>query len=174
MGVFYSNYELSTGTIEFESVITDKDVNDNQLTLLYPIQLIEGPITYYKQIQTKIIWNPQTFGDVSLFKQVREGTVIFENNNYTFMDVGYATDLSPSFEEVTIQGKGDGDFGYFAFGEINFGGIAAAIPIRLYIPRQKQRCRYMHVRVEHNVALETFGLYGMSLTFRPYSVRAYK
>ena len=173
-GVFYTNYELSTGTIEFESVITDRNTSDIQITLLYPVQLIEGPITYFKQIQTKLVWNPQTFGDVSMFKQVREGTVIFENNNYTFMDVGYATDLSPSFEEVTIQGKGDGDFGYFPFGEINFGGVAAAIPIRLYIPRQKQRCRYMHVRVEHNVALETFGLYGMSLTFRPYSVRAYK
>lgn len=173
-GAFYANYATSTGSTGFESIVLEVDVTENTITIKDPIQLYEGAITVFKSYNCKVIWAPQYFQDPSLYKQVREGTVIFENSNYTEATVGYSTELSPFFETITFPGSGDGDFGSFSFGDLNFGGIGAAYPFRTLIPRQKQRCRYMNVSFEHQIALEKFSLYGISLTFRPYSVRAYK
>ncbi len=173
-GVFYTNYDLSSGSANFESVILDVDDVNNTITIKDPVQLIEGEATVYTSYKCKIIWAPQYFGDPSVYKQVREGTIIFENSNYTTATVGYSTDLSPFFENIDFTGSGDGDFGQFAWGTLNWGGVGAAYPLRTYVPRQKQRCRYMNVSFEHQVALEKFSLYGVTLVFRPYSTRAYR
>lgn len=175
-GVFYTNYPLSVGTIEFEVVILDYDKADNTVNLKTPQQFIFGDVVLYKAIQSRVIWNPAYFEDPSTMKQVREGTMIFENANFSKVDIGYGTDLSPSFETITFEGPGlsVGDFGYFNFGSVNFGGVAAPIPLRTYIPMSKQRCRFMNVKFEHKVAFEKYAIYGLSLTFRPYSQRAYR
>ena len=174
--VFFTNYPSSEGIIKFESPIIDLDKVNNKLTLKTSMMLMSGDIILYKAIPSKIIWNPIFFQDPSLLKQVREGTMMFENSNFSSVDISYATDLSPSFQGITFNGDGlgVGDWGLFAFGTINWGGIAAPVPLRTLIPLEKQRCRYMNVKFEHSVAFEKYAIYGLSLTFRAVSARGYR
>jgi hypothetical protein len=98
---------------------------------------------------------------------------MFEDNNFTTAQVAYSSDLSPGFVEVEFNGYGNGDWGQFDWGNQFWGGLSSAKPLRTLIPRQKQRCRYMGVRFTHSNAQENFAIYGLSLTFRPYSEKAY-
>lgn len=170
-GVFFSNYPISSGTVQFEMPILEVKEIQNKVTVPSDQDLIFGDIVLYKTIPIKLTWNQQFFGDPSTEKQIREAKVLFENKNFTNMEVSFATDRSPNFEGNTFDGLGNGDFGQFDFGTVNFGGVAAPIPIRTYLPRNKQRAIFMFVRIEHNSARETFALFGMSLTVRPYNIR---
>ena len=172
--VFFTNYPTSTGTSEFELTILTVNKSSNSVTVPNNQLLIFGDITLYKAIQTRVIWDTIHFGDVSMQKQVREGTVIFENTNFTKVVISYSTDLSPSFESIEFTGSGIGDWGQFAWGTVNWGGVASPVPLRTYIPLGKQRCRFMNVQFEHRIAFEKYSIYGISLSFRPYSIRAYK
>lgn len=172
--VFYSNYPKSTGTVDFETVILHVNRAENIVTVSVDQPYMFGDITLYKAIQTQVTWNPQFFQDPSVQKQVREGTMMFENSNFSVVTLAYATDLSPAFAETTFTGQGVGDWGQFSWSEQNWGGIGAPIPLRTYIPLQKQRCRFMNVRFKHSVAFEKYSIYGLSLTFRAYSTRSYR
>lgn len=172
--VFFTNYPTSTGTSEFELTILTVNKSSNSVTVPNNQLLIFGDITLYKAIQTRVIWDTIHFGDISMQKQVREGTVIFENTNFSKVILSYSTDLSPSFESIEFTGAGIGDWGQFAWGTVNWGGVASPVPLRTYIPLSKQRCRFMNVQFEHRIAFEKYSIYGMSLSFRPYSIRAYK
>ena len=176
-GVFFQNYFStceSRGITEYEGVVLSLDRNEGTVTLPSALPFIAGNASIFKAIRTTVVWSPATFGDVSLFKQVSEGTMIFEDNNFSTATIGYGTDLSPGFENVNFSGSGNGNWGVFGWDGINWGGVSSAKPLRTYIPRQKQRCRFMAVRFQHANAREKFSLYGISLTFRPYSARAYR
>lgn len=171
---FFAQYPNSVGTVDVESIVNSIDAVNSKLFVNSPAPFLSGSCIIFKAIDTRITWTPQTFQDVSLTKQVREGTVIFGDNNFTRARVSYATDNSPSFESIEFGGQGIGDWGQFAFGEHFWGGLSSAAPLRTLIPLQKQRCRYMVPRFEHKIAFENYSLYGMSLTFRPLSTRGYR
>lgn len=173
--VFYSNYPESTGVTELEAVVLDIDTVDALVTTLTPQAWLFGEITLYKAINTTVIWNPQYFGDPSVEKQVREGTMMFENGNFSRVVIAYSSDRSPSFVETEFDGAGIGDWGQFNWGtSVNWGGVAAPKPLRTYVPLDKQRCRFINVKFNHKVAFEKFSIYGISLTFRPYNIRTTK
>lgn len=172
--VFFTNYPLSTGTFDFEVVILDYDTPNSTVIVDKPEIFLFGNIELYKAIQSTIVWNPQYFQDPSTKKQVREGSMMFENSNFSLVKIAYASDSSPAFVENDFYGSGIGDWGQFSFGNINWGGVGAAIPLRTYIPADKQRCTFLTVRFKHRVAFEKYSHYGMSLTFRPYSTRINK
>jgi hypothetical protein len=174
--VFFTNYPTSTGTVDFEVSILGINKNTNSIIVKTGEAFLFGEITLYKAIPSTVIWNPLYFGDPSLTKQVREGTMIFENSNFSKVTIAYGTDMSPGFAPITFEGPGlsVGDWGYFAWGSINWGGVAAPIPLRTYIPLVKQRCRFMNVKFMHNVAFEKYAIYGLSLTYRIISTRGYR
>jgi len=173
-GVFFSNYLSSSGTVDYEGTVREIDDTNNTIIIDYNTPFLAGPITHYKAIASQINWAPQTFGDPSISKQVSEGTIIFEDNNFSQAKLAYSSDLSPSFEEINFDGTGIGDWGQFPWSEQNWGGISAAKPIRTLLPLQKQRCRYINVRFKHQSAFEKYAIFGISLTFRPISQRAYR
>lgn len=172
--VFFTNYQTSTGSSEIESIILDVDNIENTITVKdIALPLMAGPFTLYKAFNTVVQYSPQFAGDPSILKHFREGTIMFENSNYTNAELSYSSDLSPYFEETPFLGQGNGDWGQFNWGQQNWGGVGAPIPFRTLIPRQKQRCRFLNVRFDHMVAREKFSIYGISLTYRPLSTRAY-
>lgn len=168
----YTNYPYPRYT-QIETLIT----NVNKITTIAtvsPIQnLLYGNMVIYNAIDSYVVYNPQFFGDPSIEKQVSEGTLMFQDLNFSTMIVAYSTDKHPSFEAITFTKKGSGDFGSISFGESYFGGTSAPVPLRTYIPVAKQRCRFINVKVQHTVALEQYELHGVSLSFRPYNKRAY-
>lgn len=173
-GLFFSNYFDSEGSTDQEGLVVEFDQQENSLTLDYSLPYIQGIVVLYKSIPCTVIYSPQFFGDPSMVKQVSEGTMMFENSNYSGATLSCSSDLSPFYEEIPFDGQGLGDFGQFIWSDQNWGGVGAPIPLRTYVPRQKQRCRFLNLKFEHQAAFEKFSIYGISLTFRPISNRGYK
>lgn len=163
-GVSFSNYMTITHNTPQEAVVTDVNKFTKKVTLNLTLDYLVGPITVYKAIDAEFTYNPNTFGDSVHWKQLREATVMFENKAFTSATVSFATDLLPNFEDITFLGDGNGTFGNSPFGSGFFGGGSNAAPFRTLVPAQKQRCRYMLVRVKHKIARETITILGMSLT----------
>jgi hypothetical protein len=125
---------------------------------------VAGPLIVSKAIKTKVQYNPVFFQDPSGMKQVYQGTYMFEYLNFTQAFGAYASDLSPDYEEIDFNGLGNGSFGNGQYGTNFYGGNQAAIPLRTYIPRNKQYCRFIKMQFRHAVAREGFKLFGVSLT----------
>lgn len=171
---FYTNYPTISVYVDFEINIDFVNRFTDTVTVSENQEFLAGPIMAYNAISSYYIYNPQFFGDPSVDKQVREGTAIFENDNFSTFTMSYASDKYPSFVDTIFQRPGIGDFGQFTYGSVNFGGIAAPIPIRTYVPLDKQRCRFLNVKLSHRVAFEKYSLFGISLTFRPYGIKTNK
>lgn len=173
-GVAYNNYPTSSDYYDFESEILVKNMSTGEIVVPAALDYIFGEAYIFQKIESYIVYNPQFFGDPSMEKQVSEGTIMFENSNFSKATIAYASDKSPAFEEIEFDKAGVGTFGSFSFGggtQMNFGGISAPIPLRTYIPRAKQRCRFISVKFKHSVALQGYAIYGISLKFRPYNTR---
>lgn len=170
----FKNYPTSSGTVTFDLLVTDLVQNTTNILVKYAAPVIEGPITSYRGVKSDVVFVPQTFGDASIAKHVSEGTFLFDNTTFYAATVSYASDLAPSFEEVAFNESGNGDWGSFVWGNQNWGGEGSSVPLRTYIPRNKQYCRFIRPRFTHLVAREKFSLIGTSLTFRPLSERAYR
>lgn len=176
-GVQYSDYQTSTGYHDFECIIEGKLPLTTQIEVANVLDFILGEAFIFQKIESKVTYNPQFFGDPSIEKQVSEGTIMFEDSNFTTASIAYASDRSPAFESIEFDKAGIGSFGQFSFGggqNMNFGGVSAPIPLRTYIPLAKQRCRFINVRFSHSIALQDYAIYGISLKFRPYNTRVAK
>ena len=99
---------------------------------------------------------------------------MFENSTFTRGTVGYRSDLSPGIETIPFNRSGKGDWGSFAWSNQNWGGGFSGVPFRTYIPRSKQRCRYIQSQFVHNSAREGWAIFGTSYTLRAVSERAYR
>ena len=170
------DYKDSEGITPYEALITEIDTIRNVVTLNYPLPLLEGDFEAFKMFETVIQWSPQHFGDPSGTKQVREGTVMFDQNNFYSAFLAYSSDLSASFVEDSFRGKGTGYFGYGTYGDPNvyWGGNGNDIPYRTIIPRQKQRGRYLNVRFRHSNAREYWRIVGISAVVKSVSSRGYR
>ncbi len=170
----FTNYVTSVDTIALETIVTGLVENSSNVTVQYLLPIIQGGILSYRGIQSEVVWAPQTFGDPSISKHVSEGTFMFDNTSFFSASVSYASDLMPSFEEVSFPELGIGDWGYFIWDAQSWGGLGTSVPLRTYIPRNKQYCRFLLPRFKHFNAREKFALLGGSLTFRPLTERAYR
>lgn len=166
-GTTYKNYTTVTETTAFEAVITSVNPILKEITVNLPLQWIVGDMTIFNAIPCEIIYAPATFGDPLSTKQLYEATVMFSNRAFTEAIVSFSSDLKPEFIDVPFSSQGNGIFGHYAqpgFGYGFFGGASNAAPLRTYVPRQVQRCRFVNVRFAHKVARELWALYGITLT----------
>ena len=170
------NYRTEELVTCFENPIIQRNRFDNEVVVRYPPVFIQGTIQCYKHIDVDIVWNPEHFGNPSTQKQVSKGSILFDQNNFTQASVSYSNDLSPSFFCIEVEGNGAGYWNAGEWGRRSsyWGGEGSDRPIHTYIPRQKQRCRYMTCRFQHAVAREYFRLIGISYTVRNVSDRAYR
>jgi hypothetical protein len=171
-GVAKSFFPLSSGFIDFESPIS---TIDNQLVkLAIELPLLSGPTTIYQSIETKLQWAPYGMGDVSISKMVPEASLILNDAVYTEIRMDFSTDLSGDLETQLLKGPGPCTFGQGRFGESVFGGSGTGVPLRTFVPRNKNRCRYINVGYRHSTALENVQVLGVTLKFTPISHKAYK
>lgn len=161
-------------SVEYEALVIGKCAQFSSVNISAPVPFVGGIIRQFNGINSVVIWAPQHFGDPSTLKQISEGTVVFDGNNFYNAKVAYSTDLSKSFDERTFVGQGVGYWGGFVWGEAAWGGEGTDSPYRTLIPRQKQRCRYITVRFTHVNAREDFTILGISLDARQLSTRAYR
>ena len=174
-GVAFSNYEPIVDNTPLEVIIIDFNQFTGIITLNLALDLIQGPLTLYKAINSTFTYSPLTLNDPVGYKQIREFELYFENKTFTNAVMSFATDLLPEFIDVPFNGLGSGLFGNDLFGENFFGGDSNGIPFRTYIPRQCQRCRYLIMKFTHQIAREKFSVYGVGVTARVgISGRAYR
>jgi len=170
----FSNYSMSTGTVKYENIITAVDKLHNTVTISFPIPWIAGTALIFNHIPTRLVFNPQFFGDSEIFKQVSESKFLFERTYFTKATFSYSTDLSPAFDNFDFVKQGPGNFGFQVFGETNFGGNADKTPVRTLVPRNKQRCRFLVPKIEHAIAREKMSIIGYSMFFNAHSARPYQ
>ena len=173
----FKNYKESEGTIEYEHIISKVYPASNEITIFDESEFIQGDLRIYKHIESIIEVNPIHFGDPSSFKQVSKGYLLFDQNNFFRMNLEYSTDLSKGLEGQMFRGRGMGFWGSSTWGfqDRNYwGGDGNDAPKRVFIPRNKQRCRYITVRVTHAIARDTYRIVGVAHDVRSYSSNAYK
>lgn len=168
------NYITSSGTVIYEAQVVSVNTGTNLITLNYSVPFIAGPVIQYVSIDSSVIWAPHGFGDVSMLKHISESTVLFDTVSFSDATLSYASDLSPGYEPIPVQGEGSGTWGSFDWGSITWGGSGTSRPFRTLIPVNKQRCRYINGSFEHNRAFEKYSIYGISYTYAPVSARAYR
>lgn len=174
-GVSFSNYRQIDNNTLNEAVIVGINIITRQITLNLALDFLVGDILIYKAIETAITYLPVTMGDPLNLKHIREATLMYEYRNLTGGSISFASDLMPELIEVPFKLAGNGIFGHDNFGEGHFGGQSNSAPMRTYIPRQCQRCRYLITRVLHKTAREDYRLLGVTLTGNEsLSTRAYR
>lgn len=174
--VSFNNYSQLNKITKQEILITNVDRVAKRITLASELDFIVGDFTVFKSIDCELQYSPNTFGgDPVSLKHMREAQLLFENLAFTRGTISFATDLLPKFEPVPFEADGNGRFGFSSFGLGFFGGGSNSAPIRTYIPRSCQRCRYMVVKFNHRVAREKWSLFGITITGETeLSTRAFK
>ncbi len=168
---YFSNYLTSEGTISYETVVTDKKISYNTITIKTEQPFITGDMKLYKAISTEIQYAPQHAGDASSFKQFSGGEFLFERRSFSSAIAAYNSDISDNYEEIVLNSKSAGIYGDYSWGENTiWGGQGDQSQIRTYIPLKKQRCRFLGCKFIHSTALESYQLYGISLSVRSYSI----
>lgn len=171
----FNNYAKSEGSIMFEAIVVSIDTIAKTATLSIIPQFIQGPLLFYKGIKTVIEYGPQFGGDPSQLKQFYQGTWMFAYRSFYSARVGYTSDLSMAYEQVTFYPSSSGVFGQFDWGSgAVWGGLGDRVQLRTYIPRDKQRARFLTCRLEHGIALESYESYGVSIAYNDSSERAYR
>lgn len=167
----FTNYPMSVGTISYEAVIVSLDTVKKETTLDIAPAFMVGTMTLYKGIPTDISYTPQHVGDPSSEKQFSYGAFLFERRSFKSAQVGYNSDVSDSYEEIVISPVSSAIFGGVSWGDGSvWGGLGDQAELLTYIPLRKQRARFLGCRFTHATALESFALYGVSLTYRPYTI----
>jgi len=174
VNVSFSNYALSSGTVDYEAIIDSVDKTTNKVTIMKDSNFIAGPVTIFNHIPMSAIWNVQTFGNPEIFKQVSEAKFIFDRTDFTKATLSFSSDISPALEDIEFSEYGNGAFGAAGFNEAHFGGNADRSPLRTLVPRNKQRCRLLIPKIAHSIARENMFVLGYSVQFKLYSGKAYR
>lgn len=173
-GTKIKNYKNRTDLVQYESIVEGINSIGNTVDLLFEIPILEGNFELHKGIPAKYQYSPQHFGDPTSLKQIRQGTIIFDQNQFYGGTVSYASDQTSDFTDTNFSGNGHGFWGAPSWGEGTWGGLGNDVPFRTLIPLEKQRCRYITVQVSHINAREIVRINGFSLMVRVLSNRAYK
>ncbi len=170
----FKDYKTATDLLTYEVLVTAVNPRFNTVTLKFMNKFIQGNVSFFKAIKCLVQYAPQHFGKPEMTKQVSEGTFIFDQNNFWGGIVAYSSDRSYDFTSVEFFGKGPGYWDGYSWADVTFGGEGNEVPVRTLIPRDKSRCRYLHVQFRHINAREEWKLVGVSLEPREVSTRGYR
>lgn len=147
-----------------EAVITAVNGTSKKITLNSIFNITVGnPAKVFKAIPCKVQYSPVTFGDPLKLKQIYEATIMFNDRSFTKAKASFSSDLVPMFYDIEFPGDGHNTLN------------TNAAPFRTIVPRNSQRCRFINVVFEHNIAREKWSMYGITLTGNATeSTRAYR
>ena len=173
--VAFSNYLPITTTTTIEAIVTAINKVTKIVTLNISLPYVTGTCVLHKAYNSSVVYSPVTMGDPLGYKHVREATLMFESKAFTNAILSFGSDLLPAYNPIPFNGDGNGIYGHNKYGEGFFGGASHGAPFRTLIPRNNQRCRYLNIKLDHNVARENIVLYGITVTGEiSYSSRAYR
>ena len=114
-------------------------------------------------ISTNIKWNPNTFQNPGINKQVREVALLFLSDFYGSGQVSFKTDVSQTTKYEVVSGSVAGPWGQFPWGVAPWGGLLRRRPMRVGVPRIHQRCSFIIVGFQHEVCFSPWAIQGISM-----------
>ena len=170
----FKDYKIVEDVLTYEVLITAINPSTNSVTTKFENKFIAGDVSVFKGIQCVVQYAPQHFGKPEATKQIAEGTLIFDQNNFWGGAVAYSSDRSFDFTSIPFSGRGPGYWDGYSWANATFGGEGNEVPVRTLLPIDKSRCRYLHVQFTHINAREQWKLIGVSLEPREVSKRGYR
>lgn len=161
-----STNEVEVGDLLYQSSSVQSLITDVQpayVTVADSITWTVGTVTVYKGISCEVEYSAITGGNPGMTKQFPEVSFLFKAARFTSATAGFATDVSGYFEDVTLTGNRTGLWGLFPWGTVAWGGTATTLPIRAYIPLEKQRGSLLRIRFSHRQGYGYFKLLGISV-----------
>jgi hypothetical protein len=147
------------------SIVESVNLDAGTVTLSYNGSLVAGAATVYKSIESKIRWIADTGRNPGVSKQYVEADLLFKRQPLLNSTVIFTSDQSGSESEVPVSGITPGLWGFFNWGEVPWGGDEAKRPVRVLVPRGKQRCTQLSVAYAQSVAFSGYGIEGLNLVF---------
>lgn len=173
-GTVFKNYKEVEDLLTYEVTITGVEKLLNRITISRSTWFIQGNVTLFKAIKSEVQWSPQHFGKPEMFKQIHEGTLMFDQDTISGGIISYSSDRSADFTDIVFTLDGPGFWACFPWITIPWGGNSNGRSMRTLVPQNKSRCRYLNVKFKHFYAREQYKLIGMSLSPREVSSRAYR
>lgn len=155
---------------DLEGVI--EDITGLDLTLDNSYNFVAGAAVVYVPILCEVEFVEQTAGDPTRLKHFTEQCGVFEDAAFAEITFAWASNLSNTFINTTIQGRSSAPWGTFPWGTVAWGGsFAGKQAFRTYIPRNAARALWIFPRIALNQAFNSFSFSGISLNFMPMSER---
>jgi hypothetical protein len=162
--------EIEVGDLLYQSASVQSLITDVQpayVTVQDELTTwVAGAATVYKGIPCELEYAAITGANPGTAKQFPEVSLLFKAARFNTATVGFATDVSGYFEDVEIQGSRGGLWGLFPWGSAAWGATATTIPIRTYVPLEKQRGSFLRLRFTHRQGYGYFKLLGFSIPIR--------
>lgn len=132
-----------------------------------------NPVTIYKPITCRAKWVANTAGNPGMIKHFREASLFFRQDSTANLKIGYETNFQPGYTYTEKSLEYTGTWGDYSWGTVPWNGVDDTYnqPIRVGIPRQKQRCLWISFSVEGANAFSSFSLAGISAHFETVSER---
>lgn len=161
--------EINVGDLLYQSALIQSVITDVQaayVTVQDEVAWANGAATVYKAIDCEVEYAAVTGSNPGTAKQFPEVSMLFKSARFNTATLSFSTDVSAAYEAVTIEGNRTGLWGLFPWGEQLWGATSSTVPIRTYVPLEKQKGSFLRVRFNHKQAYGDFKLLGMSLPIR--------
>ncbi|NBW16059.1 MAG: hypothetical protein EBR82_49560 [Caulobacteraceae bacterium] len=144
-----------------------QDITNNVVTLNDTISsLVVGAANVFIAYKTVVEYTPITAGNPGALKQWPEIAMLFRGSRFNKAKIGFATDISGSFDEFDFVGSRNGLWGLFKWSKSHWGIPAPSTPVRVYVPTEKQYGSYLRVRFTVREGFCPWKLNGLSIPFR--------
>ena len=179
---FTTNITVSSGTtltLGQTSEINEGDViwqSDSIYAVVQSVDTVAGTVTVdvdasftvaactvFSAISTAVAWVPLTANNPGVLKQFRECTLLF---NVAYAGTGtlaFTSDASVYEETEDVDGVSQGAWGLYGYGEEPWGGEPQRRPVRVYVPRNKQRCTQLNIEFRNSTGYANYQLAGISV-----------
>ena len=160
-----STFPTVDQTPTFYTFVESIDTTLNTIIVEDYLDFEVGAVTTYEAIPTLITWAPNHAGNPAIWKHFREGNLLFADTICRKIEIGYASDVSRNFQSDTFTDNSLAGWGIIEWGVNPWGSDPEPRPYRTYIPRTKQRSRYLNAQFSHCRAFENYLLNGLSISY---------
>lgn len=164
-GIDESDFPLVEQTPTFYTFVMSINSTINTVVVQDNFDFDVGDITTFESIDTLITWAPNHAGNPAIWKHFRECNLMFSDTICRKIEIGFASDVSRNFQMEDFTDDSLAGYGIIEWGLKPWGSDPEPRPYRTYIPRVKQRSRYINAQFTHTRAFEPFLLNGLSISY---------
>jgi hypothetical protein len=149
-----------------------EEIDGNDLVITAVNGLVPGDATVYTPIENVIQWAPIDAENPGSLKQFSELSLFFRNAAFREIEATFSSNISLGGEIVPIVNNSTSGWGQQPWGAFAWGSeLGGQNTLRTYVPREKQRCSWMILKLRTEEAFTGFSLQGVSFIYNMMSSR---